>query len=85
MVKEEKRFYAYHNLCKHLPVTLDLNDNKFLTEDTDYLQCHKHGAIFKITTGYCIEGPCEGANLTKLELEEEDSELVIKVPDFFAD
>ena len=31
VVKKNDRYYAYLNLCKHLPVTLDLNDGNFFT------------------------------------------------------
>lgn len=73
-------YFAYLNRCQHLPVTLDLNDNEFFTHDKKFLQCHMHGAIYEIDSGLCVGGPCQGASLLKLSLEEEEDEIVITVP-----
>lgn len=83
IVKKNGKYFAYENLCQHLPITLDLNDNHFFNHDKSYLQCHMHGAMYEIETGLCIAGPCQGANLVALELREEDEELVITVPEKF--
>ena len=77
---KDGEFYAYKNLCMHLPVTLDLNDNQFFTHDKRALQCSMHGAIFEIDSGECTHGPCQGAYLQKLELKEEESRVVIFIP-----
>jgi nitrite reductase/ring-hydroxylating ferredoxin subunit len=81
VIRRQDKFFAYQNLCQHLPVTLDLNDNSFFTHDKAYLQCHMHGATYEIDTGHCIAGPCIGANLIALELKEEEAQLVITIPD----
>jgi len=81
VVRLGDKFYAYQNLCQHLPVTLDLNDAKFFTHDKAHLQCHLHGAMYQIETGLCIAGPCEGANLIRFGIEEEEDRLVIRVPE----
>jgi len=73
--------FAYLNVCKHLPVTLDLNDDNFFTFDKAFLQCHMHGAMYEIETGYCVGGPCLGARLDALSLAETEDELLITVPD----
>jgi nitrite reductase/ring-hydroxylating ferredoxin subunit len=81
VIRKQNKFYAYQNLCRHLPVTLDLKDNAFFNHDKKYLQCHMHGATYEIETGHCIAGPCIGANLNALELKEEENQLVITIPD----
>ncbi len=81
VVKKNGKFFAYQNLCKHLPVTLDLEDDKFFTHDKAHLQCHMHGAMFELDSGFCVAGPCQGASLNPLELKEEDTRLVIKIPE----
>jgi nitrite reductase/ring-hydroxylating ferredoxin subunit len=68
-----------------LPVTLDLNDDNFFTFDQAYLQCHMHGAMYEIETGYCIGGPCLGARLDILSFVEVGEELHITVPESAAD
>lgn len=74
------RFLAYQNLCKHLPVTLDLNDGQFFSHDKKALQCHMHGALFELESGKCFAGPCEGDALNSLEVIEEEERLVIRIP-----
>lgn len=81
VVKKGGRFYAYLNLCKHLPVTLDLNDGNFFTFDKSHFQCHMHGAMYEVETGFCVAGPCQGARLSGLEIQEEPSRLLVKVPE----
>ena len=83
-VRKGDQYHAYQNLCRHLPVTLDLDDNQFFTHDKQHLQCHMHGAMYEIDTGYCFAGPCQGAKLLKLEVVEEESRLVIRIPPDFA-
>ena len=80
VVRQGDKYYAYRNLCQHLPITLDLNDEDFFTHDKKYLQCQMHGAMYEINTGNCIAGPCLGARLMRLDLEEEEDRLVIRIP-----
>ncbi len=83
VVRKNGRFFAYQNLCRHLPITLDLNDNKIVDQCQKYLQCHMHGAQYEIETGFCIAGPCIGASLIRLEIKEEAKRLVILIPKNF--
>ena len=81
VVRRGSGFYAYQNLCRHLPVTLDLNDNSFFNHDKTMLQCQMHGALYEMESGLCVGGPCEGARLRSLPLQETDSQLVITFPE----
>jgi nitrite reductase/ring-hydroxylating ferredoxin subunit len=81
VVRRGSGFYAYQNLCKHLPVTLDLNDNSFFNHDKTLLQCQMHGALYEMESGLCVGGPCEGARLRSLPLQETDSQLIITFPE----
>lgn len=74
------KFYAYENLCKHLPVSLDAGDGEFMSPDQTNLQCHMHGAIYEINTGLCTGGPCVGASLNRLEVTEDETQLIVKIP-----
>lgn len=84
VVCKNGKFYAYQNLCLHLPVTLDLEDSQFFTHDKDFLQCHMHGAMYEIETGFCVGGPCPGTRLIHLPLQEDEHRLVIKIPHHLA-
>lgn len=81
VLKKNDRFFVYQNKCKHLPVTLDLGDDNLFTHDKAHFQCHMHGAMYELETGYCVAGPCQGARLNQFELVEEETRLVIRVPE----
>jgi nitrite reductase/ring-hydroxylating ferredoxin subunit len=81
VVRRGSGFYAYQNLCRHLPVTLDLNDNSFFNHDKTMLQCQMHGALYEMESGLCVGGPCEGARLRSLPLQETASQLIITFPE----
>ena len=81
VIKKNEQYFAYQNLCRHLPVTLDLNDSNFFTFDKGHLQCHMHGAMYEPETGFCVAGPCQGARLRAFDVEEEETKLVIRIPD----
>lgn len=70
--KRHGQCYAYENTCCHLPVSLDMQDNDFFSADGEYLVCKTHGASYVPETGECVEGPCKGQWLTKLDLEIRD-------------
>lgn len=70
---------AYRNLCRHLPVPLDGGTGDLLTEDGVHLVCGTHGATYRLSDGYCVEGPCEGLALHRLRCREEDGDLYVSV------
>ena len=81
VVRKQDRYYAYRNLCRHLPIPIDLNyEGNFFNYSKTHLQCHMHGALYEPETGLCTEGPCQGESLVPLKLEEEPDRLVIRIP-----
>ena len=66
---------AYVNACRHQSLTLDFGDAHFFDDEADALVCVQHGARYAPDTGLCVSGPCAGASLTALTLEERDGEL----------
>lgn len=74
-VRWRGRVRAYVNTCRHLSLPLDFGDAHFFDEAFDALVCCHHGARYAPDTGRCVEGPCEGASLTALAVEERDGEL----------
>ena len=63
---------AYQNVCRHIPVSLDYDDNRFFTPDGKHLICQTHGAMYEPATGKCVRGPCPGLSLFALKLEERE-------------
>lgn len=81
VVKKNGQYYAYENVCQHLPIPLDLEDDNFFSYDKSQLQCQMHGALYEIETGLCTGGPCLGAKLRKLNFKEETQRLLIEIPE----
>ena len=72
------KLFAYENTCRHIPISLDYDDNRFFTNQGDALMCQTHGAVYEPDTGLCTRGPCAGASLFPLEVVEEDGVLWFK-------
>ena len=62
--------HAYFNRCPHRGTELDWNPGEVFDESGLYLICATHGATFDPQTGECLSGPCPGARLKKLQVEE---------------
>ena len=60
---------AYENRCRHIPLSLDYGDGRFLSADGKMIVCQTHGAVYEPLTGECTAGPCPGAFLRKLPIE----------------
>lgn len=67
--------HGYLNRCAHVPVELDWNPGEFLEGSGLYIMCATHGAIYEPETGFCTGGPCRGAKLRKILIEENDGSV----------
>lgn len=74
-VRWRGRVYAYANSCRHQSLCLDFGDAHFFDEAADALVCCHHGARYRPDTGECVEGPCVGARLTRLDVVERDASV----------
>ena len=72
---------AYENVCRHIPVSLDYGDGKFLNPENTHFICQTHGATYEASTGRCIAGPCVGAFLKKLPVYLIDEKLWFDDPE----
>jgi nitrite reductase/ring-hydroxylating ferredoxin subunit len=77
VVRKDGGYLAYLNYCPHAKNLLDHTPGVFFNADRSLLRCSFHGALFRIDDGFCVEGPCEGENLSPLELEIADGALVL--------
>lgn len=68
--------HAYVNRCCHVPMTMDWIDNRFLTEDKQFILCATHGACYLPDTGECVSGPPFGKFLTPVPLEIRGEDVV---------
>jgi len=72
--------HAYENLCQHLSLTLDLDDNDFFDYSGKFLVCKTHGAFYKPDTGKCVAGPPIGKSLHSLPVLIKDDEIFVEIP-----
>ncbi len=71
-VRYEGAVHGYLNQCAHVPMELDWQEGHFFESSGLYLMCATHGAIYAPDSGLCVGGPCRGASLAKLRVEERD-------------
>ncbi|MFC3852109.1 Rieske (2Fe-2S) protein [Salinispirillum marinum] len=71
-VKKDAELYLYKNECPHLGVNLEFQEDQFLDMDHELIQCSMHGALFNITDGLCISGPCQGDELAAIPWKMDD-------------
>ncbi len=74
-VRYRGRIYAYLNTCRHQGLELDFGEARFFDEPYDALVCCHHGARYRPESGECVDGPCRGARLTTLKLEQRKGAL----------
>lgn len=72
-VRYDGQVYGYLNRCAHVPMELDWVEGQFFESSGLYLMCATHGAIYAPDTGRCVGGPCRGARLRPVQVEERDT------------
>lgn len=80
VVRKGGRLFAYNNACPHLGIPLEWVEHQFLDLSGSMIQCANHGALFVITSGKCVAGPCAGQKLHALPLIERGEQLFVVLP-----
>jgi len=84
VVRYEGAAHGYLNQCAHVPMELDWQEGQFFDSAGLYLMCATHGATYAPDTGLCVGGPCRGAALAKLRIEEHEGAVFwLPEPPFF--
>lgn len=73
--------HAYQNFCVHVGHPLNWKPDGFLTKDKSQIICSSHGALYDITTGECVAGPCRGKELRRVHCEVRDGAIIVQGPD----
>ena len=68
---------AYENRCPHQGTHLDWEKGEFLDSEGTRIQCGKHGALFDLGSGECVDGPCMGEHLTAIETMIDDGDICL--------
>ncbi|POF33848.1 Rieske (2Fe-2S) protein [Roseibium marinum] len=69
--------FGYVNRCPHDGVNLDWEQDQFLDAYGTRLMCGKHGALFDIGTGDCIDGPCKGEGLQPIDVRVIEGDICV--------
>lgn len=77
-VRYRGRVYGYINACAHRAIELDWDPGAFFDEEGEHIVCATHGALYAPQTGTCVAGPCLGARLAVVPLEERSSEVHLR-------
>lgn len=70
---------AFRNDCPHAHLPLDLVPGRIMARDGRHLLCANHGALFRMTDGLCVRGPCRGRHLPRIELSVEDGLVRVRL------
>jgi len=77
VVRWDRQVFAYVNRCPHNNVNLDWETNQFLEPGTKTIVCGKHGSLFELATGKCIDGPCLGKDLAPVQVSVLDGDICV--------
>jgi nitrite reductase/ring-hydroxylating ferredoxin subunit len=77
IVRWGRHVFAYENRCPHRGTRLDWEKDQFMDGSGERLICGKHGALFELDTGLCIDGPCAGAALTSISVSVEEDDICL--------
>jgi nitrite reductase/ring-hydroxylating ferredoxin subunit len=77
IVRWDRKLFGYVNVCPHQSVNLDWEREQFLDPSGTRLICGKHGALFDVTTGECVAGPCPNARLEPVRLCVMDGDVCV--------
>ncbi len=66
-VRNGSDYYVYENKCPHMGIELHWMEDQFLDREQQFIQCSTHGALFTMSEGVCVEGPCKNQALTDIK------------------
>lgn len=78
-VKKDNQLYMYQNSCPHLGIQLEWQADEFLDSEGTMIQCSSHGALFTITDGQCVLGPCQGKSLIPIDFTITDGVVEVSI------
>ena len=61
---------AFLNACPHQGRRMDFAPDQFLVGPDGTIVCPAHGAEFRPDNGFCVNGPCRGASLQAVTVDE---------------
>ena len=83
VIKKRNKIFIYKNICPHIGSPLDFSPGNFLDQNKEYIMCSSHGALFRISDGYCISGPCAGKKLEPLPFTIKEDQILLAFKKIF--
>lgn len=77
IVKSADKLFIYLNKCPHRAKALNTNSGPTLDEHANYIRCGHHNALFTISEGLCVSGPCAGESLVKISFKVSESIIYV--------
>lgn len=77
-IRQAEAVYTYVNSCPHIGTPLDFKPGQFLDMAREYILCSTHGALFRISDGDCISGPCAGKSLKQVPNDIRDGTVYVR-------
>lgn len=76
VLRQGERVQGFVDSCPHAGWRLAGMGDNVLTRDERYILCSGHGALFRLTDGECVSGPCFGDRLEPWPVRLEGGEVV---------
>lgn len=80
VVNVRGELHGWVNRCRHVPMTLDWVENRFLDATGEHIVCATHGGVYLPDTGECIGGPPLGRRLIRVPVRVEGDQVMAQVP-----
>ncbi len=77
-IRQGDAVYTYVNSCPHVGTPLDFMPGQFLDMARLQILCSSHGALFRISDGYCLSGPCAGKRLKSVANEIRNGTIYVR-------
>ncbi len=81
VLREDDRVFGYVNACPHLGTPLNMQDDRFISDDSGLILCTTHGALFEVEDGACVSGPCAGQALEAVAVTVDAEDRVVLTGD----
>jgi nitrite reductase/ring-hydroxylating ferredoxin subunit len=78
IIRWGRQVFGYVNRCPHHQSALDWEPGQFLDPSGMRVMCGKHGALFEIADGACVDGPCLGQALESIPVTVIDGDICIQ-------
>ncbi len=72
--------HGWVNRCRHVPLTMDWVENRFLDASGEHIVCATHGGLYRPDTGECVAGPPFGKMLIRVPLRLDGDQVVATTP-----